>query len=305
MTAAHQDLLLPDIGVSSMGRIPYSDNKPLLAAANPATVPLRSPFRYPGGKTWLVPLARQWLSSNRGIMEVLFEPFAGGAIIGLTAAFEKLAPKVTLVEIDPDVAAVWETILQGDGKQLAGTYSLFSPTTESVRTVLGSEPRSTAERAFYTLLRNRISRGGIIAPGAGILKNGENGKGLTSRWYPETIGRRIRDIHRIRDRIDFMRADGLSVMETHAKNRAAAWFIDPPYTVAGRRLYAYSEIDHERLFDITAGLAGDFVMTYDECDQVKDLADKHGFEIRRIAMKTSHHNQKFELLIGRSLSWLD
>ncbi|MBN2594284.1 MAG: hypothetical protein JXA81_12320, partial [Sedimentisphaerales bacterium] len=30
---------------------------------NVASVPLRSPFRYPGGKTWLVPYVRQWLSS--------------------------------------------------------------------------------------------------------------------------------------------------------------------------------------------------------------------------------------------------
>jgi len=28
---------------------------------NVASVPQRSPFRYPGGKTWLVPLVRQWL----------------------------------------------------------------------------------------------------------------------------------------------------------------------------------------------------------------------------------------------------
>lgn len=30
---------------------------------NVASVPQRSPFRYPGGKTWLVPTARRWFSS--------------------------------------------------------------------------------------------------------------------------------------------------------------------------------------------------------------------------------------------------
>lgn len=30
---------------------------------NVASVPQRSPFRYPGGKTWLVPYVRLWLSS--------------------------------------------------------------------------------------------------------------------------------------------------------------------------------------------------------------------------------------------------
>ena len=30
---------------------------------NVASVPHRSPFRYPGGKTWLAPRVRQWLLS--------------------------------------------------------------------------------------------------------------------------------------------------------------------------------------------------------------------------------------------------
>jgi hypothetical protein len=41
----------------------------------------------------------------------------------LTAAFEKLAKKVTLVELDPDVAAVWKTILRG----FESVYYSFAP----------------------------------------------------------------------------------------------------------------------------------------------------------------------------------
>jgi DNA adenine methylase len=35
-----------------------------------------------------------------------FEPFAGGAIVSLTVAAEKLANHVTMVELDENVAAV-------------------------------------------------------------------------------------------------------------------------------------------------------------------------------------------------------
>ena len=78
---------------------------------NVAQVKHRSPFRYPGGKTWLVPRVRQWLLSRDKAEFV--EPFCGGAIVGLTVAFEQLATHVTLIEIDPQVAAVWQVILQG------------------------------------------------------------------------------------------------------------------------------------------------------------------------------------------------
>src|SRR5436309_7579954 len=63
---------------------------------NVASVPQRSPFRYPGGKTWLVPYVRSWLTSRAAPVSLLIEPFAGGGIAGLTAGFERLASHVIL-----------------------------------------------------------------------------------------------------------------------------------------------------------------------------------------------------------------
>lgn len=76
---------------------------------NVASVPQRSPFRYPGGKTWLVPYVRQWLASLSSKPAEFFEPFVGGGAVSLTVAFERLAGRVTMVELDPQVAAVWRT----------------------------------------------------------------------------------------------------------------------------------------------------------------------------------------------------
>lgn len=56
---------------------------------NVASVPHRSPFRYPGGKTWLVPYIRQWLTYLTPRPAILGEPFAGGAIVGLSALFDE------------------------------------------------------------------------------------------------------------------------------------------------------------------------------------------------------------------------
>jgi DNA adenine methylase len=74
---------------------------------NVASVPQRSPFRYPGGKTWLVPRIRKWLASRPMIAREFVEPFAGGGIVSLTVAAENLAQHVTMVELDEQVAAVW------------------------------------------------------------------------------------------------------------------------------------------------------------------------------------------------------
>ena len=92
---------------------------------NVASVPQRSPFRYPGGKTWLVPRLRQWLASFRTQPALFIEPFVGGGSISLTVAFERLANHVLMVELDGQVAAVWRTILEGDGEWLADELLRF------------------------------------------------------------------------------------------------------------------------------------------------------------------------------------
>lgn len=61
----------------------------------------------------------------------------------------------------------------------------------------------------------------------------------------------------------------------------------------------------QRVFEIAESLKGDFLMTYDDVDEVKHLARKHGFQMRLIPMKNTHHAQIFELMIGKNLSWLD
>lgn len=129
---------------------------------NVASVPQRSPFRYPGGKTWLVPVFRRWMNSLQK-PDLLVEAFAGGAIIGLTAAFEKLANKVLLVELDEQVAAVWESVTQGDGEWLAQRILHFDLNLESLIHELQRKVSTTRERAFQTLLKNRTAHGGILA----------------------------------------------------------------------------------------------------------------------------------------------
>ncbi len=282
----------------------------LASIVNVASVPQRSPFRYPGGKTWLVPRIRRWLARRARAGEFI-EPFAGGAIISLTVAFERLAEHVTMIELDEDVAAVWQTIMSDDGaERLASEILAFDMTRDAVVDALARTPGSVPERAFQTVLKNRVCHGGIMAAGSGLLKEGENGRGLRSRWYPETLARRIRAIAAIRDRITFIHDDGLEALAQRASDPQAAFFIDPPYTVpgkgkrAGSRLYTHANLDHGRLFFLADSLAGDFLMTYDAADEVVAMAEQHSFDYRRIPMKSTHHAQMRELLISRNLDWV-
>ena len=274
---------------------------------NVASIPQRSPFRYPGGKTWLVPQVRRWLWARKKKPTELIEPFAGGGIIGLTVAAESLAKHVTLVELDDEIAAVWHTMLGKDARWLVDKILSYKLTREVLYEDLQTKPKNTREKAFLTVLKNRTFHGGILAPGSGPLKHGENGKGVASRWYPETLAKRILNIEAMRDRISFIEGDGVEVIWKASSRSGVAFFIDPPYTAdgkkAGRRLYRHFELDHKRLFETVNKIVGDFLMTYDDAEGVREFAKTQGFDTELVSMKNTHHAKMRELLIGRDLDW--
>ncbi len=276
---------------------------------NVASVPQRSPFRYPGGKTWFVPTFRRWMSQSVFKSKLLVEPFAGGATIALTAVCENWVDHAVLMELDPDVAAVWHALAAGEAPVLAQKILAFDLTVDNVKAELMRPVTECVDIAFKTILKNRTFHGGILANGSGLIKTGEAGKGITSRWYPETLARRLNALHIVRHRLTVLCGDALLLSVAYATDNQAVFFIDPPYTAggkkAGRRLYNFSEIDHGALFDLCASMSGDFVMTYDDADEVRAFASDHCFDTRLIAMKNTHHAQMTELVIGRDLAWLD
>lgn len=283
----------------------HRDPKPV----NVASVPQRSPFRYPGGKTWFVPTFRKWVKQIHPEPRLLVEPFAGGGIISLTALFENAVDSVLMVELDEDIAAVWQAVVDGQSKWLARRILDFELTRETVVDELAKTSSSARERAFQTILKNRTFHGGILAEGAGLLKHGENGKGIHSRWYPATLAKRFENLDLVRDRIEFKCENGLDIIQKHASAVDTIFFIDPPYTAggkkAGKRLYRYYELDHEKLFEICGSIKGDFLLTYDNADEVRVLARRHSFQMRLIPMTNTHHATMEELIIGKDLGWMD
>lgn len=264
-----------------------------------------SPFRYPGGKTWLTPFVIKWLSPK---VDCIVEPFTGGGNVSIAAISLNLAEKALLAEKDPNVSAVWKVMLNGCCGKLVDRVKAFELTREAVGNILNSPTETPVDLAFKTIIRNRVSHGGVMAKGAGLLKNGEAGHGLSSRWYPETLASRIVHINSLKERFNFRKANGLNLLKIFSKKGIegnAAFFIDPPYSVTGRRLYDHHEVDHAELFRIASTLPGRILMTYDDSAYIKCLARENDFFVRSIPMQSVHHVEKYELLISKDFDWLD
>lgn len=221
---------------------------------------------------------------------------------------EGLAERVVMVELDEDVVSVWQVIFSDAAPALAERITAFELTASTVDAASAAPPNTTLDRAFQTILKNRVNRSGILAAGAGRLKVGENGRGLLSRWYPETLARRIMALFPHRERVKVIHGDGLAVLEQHLDLPRTVSLLDPPYTAggqrAGSRLYQHWDIEHDRLFALCSQLDGPFLMTYDDSPEVSALAQCYELAQRRLAMKNAHHVHLTELVLARDLSWL-
>ena len=285
-------------GLSEPEQIPVS----AIPAVNVAAVPQRSPLRYPGGKTWLIPHVRAWLGRISPAPRLLVEPFVGGGIVSLTAVMEDLADHCLMAELDHDVAAFWHAALR-HGPELCEKVQRFKPTREAVDRLSRRRPANVLEHGFQTLVLNRTRRGGVLASGAASIRRGENGKGVASRWYPDTLVKRLQAVAEHAERINFCETDGMQFLEALLENcrQSTVAFVDPPYTAggkrAGQRLYAHAKLDHARLFEMLAESRINFLMTYDCSDEILSLIRKHGFHVVQVTMKNTRHELIPELLI--------
>ena len=271
-----------------------------ILAANVSCVEQRSPLRYPGGKTWLVPHIKEWLKNH---VDLLVEPFAGGGIVSLTAVMDNLAKRAIMVELDRDIASFWRSALEYSG-EIIQRIQTFTPTRVNVERIAVEYPKTVQDHGFRTLILNRTRRGGILASGSSYIRTGENNGGICSRWYPDTLISRLKAIAEHSEQLLFYEGDGLRMLELLCNQKNAAFFIDPPYTAnggkrAGSRLYTHYSVDHARIFSVLADSNANFLMTYDCSSDVIELIKRHHFEAVLIEMKTANHKRIPELVITR------
>lgn len=214
-----------------------------------------------------------------------------------------------MVELDDEISAVWDTIISGEGEWLANRILQFEMSKENAVSEISRCSNNRREKAFQTIIKNRTFHGGILAAGSGFLKNGEAGKGILSRWYPATLAKRIKDIDLVLGKLRFVHGDGFAVLDEYSQDANAVFFVDPPYTAggknAGNRLYTHFKIDHDMLFQKCSALEGDFIMTYDNSEEVRNLASNYALQAKPIPMKNTHHAEMTELVIGKNLSWMN
>jgi len=233
-----------------------------------------SPLRYAGAKRALVPILQRLVQRP---VDLLVEPFAGGASASLAFLADGLAERVVLGDADPLIAAFW-TAAAYRADELVARMRAEPVTLERWDHWRAVEPVGTMDRAVKALFLNRTSFSGILHAGAGPI----GGRAQTGpypigcRWAPDEMERRIRfvgELGRSGRITEVVCGDWRETLDAWATGSSVLVYADPPYVEKGAALYGtpFDAVEHEQLAKHLIVAPYRWVLSYDDHPTTRDL----------------------------------
>lgn len=241
-----------------------SDNKKNVNLIKPNKVDKVRPFlRYPGSKynasKYIEPF---WRNIE---FEEYREPFLGSG-----AVFFKM-PKVHkswLNDIDKDLINSFKVVANHDLRsELINKIEKIKPTKELFEKLKHWNPETDIEKAYRYFVINRTAYSGIMnMPNWGFHPT----KSVQPDKWAERI---IQAGEKLESNVKITSKPFLDLINSPSDKKV--WlFIDPPYFKADQKrayLHSFTKKDHLELLDALKQTKHLFCLTYDNCDEIKDM----------------------------------
>jgi DNA adenine methylase len=275
-----------------------------LSLRSVANTPDVSPLRYPGGKRKLAVLVGQIFATAQRRIELLVEPFAGGAAVSIALLEAGFAERIALADADPMVAAFWRTVFSDRAEHLARMVERAKVTVAERARIAASRPRSDLGLAYKCLFINRTSFSGIVKETAGVI-GGNKQRGrykIGCRFNQQRIADRIRALSKFRDRVLFVKTqtygktlrDIRTMCRNGMRSETVFWYFDPPFFEQASRLYRYCFRlkQHVKFKKDLDKVPGAFVLSYDDVPAAEKLygSDDHSMAVPLGRMRTRNLN---------------
>jgi len=265
-----------------------------------------SPLRYPGGKTKLYNLIQPIVAENLiGENRIYAEPFAGGAGLALKLLFNNDVDQLLLNDIDYRVYCFWQACLH-DTEHLCALVSKCNVNIDTWKIqksiYMSPESYTQTEVGFATYFLNRCNVSGVIQGGP-IGGSEQLGKyKIDARFNKTALIDRIEKIGRYADRIAFYNLDATVFLQNELPRNQinnVLLNIDPPYVKKGKLLYenSFNEDDHTELSQVVKRLPYKWIVTYDECNLIRDLYRECAQQVITLNYSAGSTRKGKELLI--------
>jgi len=224
---------------------------------------VKSPFRYPGGKYYALRLILPFIV---GVPHDEYrEPFLGGGNV----FFAKPKARYNwLNDLEPNLVTTYKVIADATCRQrLIEKVSNEVATRERHTEMKSMKATSPLDIAYRTYYLNRTSYSGIINVPAWGYADGKSSPPQNWGKFIEQAGQKLVDVQ-------ITRHDFSEVISARSRGETVFMYLDPPYFHADqKRAYemSFTTEDHERLGSLLRKTPYLFCLSYDDCEEIRDL----------------------------------
>lgn len=230
----------------------------------------RSPLRYPGGKQKAIEqIAKEFPKSAQEYRE----PFVGGGSVYLHAKTIDFAESYWINDKFKELISFWQTVqdpvsckqLQQDLEKLRSSFKSAEEIKEYFLTVRKESPENAYREAFLFFFFNRVTFSGTTRAG------GFSSSASLRRFTASSIER----LSPMPNALFSTQITNLDFEEVIRKpGKEVFLFLDPPYYTASK-LYGHGgslhSFDHESMAKSLKNTTHRFLITYDDCDDIREL----------------------------------
>ena len=234
---------------------------------------IKSPLRYPGGKSRAIKFLYQYFPND---FKIYKEPFFGGGSVGIYIAQITKNTKIYANDLNYELYCFWHSLKMHPNKLIEGIIELknkFKIGKELYDFILYRRDfnLSTLERGIDFFILNRITFSGIVDSG------GFSQKAYESRFTISSIDR-LKNSHKIIKNFNFSCDNFFDFVDSNSSNQKDTFiFLDPPYyssvksKLYGKKGILHSNFNHEKFRDYLYKIKSKFLLTYDNCDYIREL----------------------------------
>jgi len=229
---------------------------------------IRSPLRYPGGKTRAIKTIEPLVPAHTEYRE----PFVGGGSVFAHLKQTFQANKHWINDLNYDLYLFW-IFARDKNKELVAEIRRIKQESSDGRALFeyykgNCDEFSGFDRAVRFFVLNRITFSGTINSG------GYSEQSFTRRFTDSSIDR-LTKLEELLKNTKITNLDYEEVVEDPGEN--VFIFLDPPYySTTASRLYGdngdlHANFDHKRFSQVMKACKHKWLITYDDCDEIREL----------------------------------
>ena len=235
---------------------------------------MKSPLRYPGGKTRACKTLDEIINEKGFDKSVVISPFFGGGSFEFFLC-NKYGSKLIVNDKFKPLISFWKSVQTRKVELCSELRKLLNVVSKSIFSTMRDtimEDTDDFIQGYKYFVINRCSFSGATLSGGFSTES-------SKKRFTESSIKRTEDLN-LND-VEFHNLD----FETFLKGKKGLIFLDPPYylnensNLYGKNGDMHENFNHEKLFQVL-NKRKNWIMTYNNCDYIRDLYKN--YEIREV-----------------------